>query len=492
MLDVLTDFRQFSRSFLKVKNKRGILVPFVMNEAQEYAYSRLEQQKKDTGMVRAVVLKSRQQGLSTLIEGRFFHQTVTKFGVSTLILTHEQSATDNLFAMTNRYLDNYPAQLRPALGASNAKELIFSKLDSSFRVATAGNKGAGRSLTAHLLHNSEVAFWPNAKEHLAGIMQTIPNEPGTEIIYESTANGIGNVFHTLFTQGEENKGGLISIFVPWFWQHEYRCEGIKIDDEDREYGELFDLDSQQMMWRRRKIEELGGDLTLFMREYPSTPAEAFSVSSEKSLIQSRLVQLARKAEIEVDRSAPRVLGVDPARLGADSTSIVLRQGRNAEIVGKFKGKDTMQVVGELLLLYNKYNPDAIFIDLGGIGGGIYDRLRELNVRGLHSVNFGGTPLNKARFFNKRAEMWGLMHDWLASEAVSIEDSDALEIDLCGLQYSYDSSGKLKLEKKEDAKERGIKSPDDGDALALTFAMPISKHTTKQFNSPIITIPGFGG
>ena len=228
-----------------------------------------------------------------------------------------------------------------------------------------------------------------------------------------------------------------------------------------------------MMWRRRKIDELGGDLTLFMREYPSTPAEAFSVSSEKSLIQSRLVQLARKAEVEVDRSAPRVLGVDPARLGADSTSIVLRQGRNAEIVGKFKGKDTMQVVGEILLLYNKYKPDAIFIDLGGIGGGIYDRLKELNVRGLHSVNFGGTPLNKARFFNKRAEMWGLLLEWLRDEPCTIPDDDALHADLCGIRYRFDSNSWLVMEQKAEMKKRGVRSSDLADALCLTFSVPAS-------------------
>lgn len=150
---------------------------------------------------------------------------------------------------------------------------MFSKLDSSFKVATAGNKGAGRSLTAHKLHSSEVAYWPNPEEHLTGIMQTIPSAHGTEIIFESTANGIGNIFHTLWNQGIKGDGGLISIFVPWYWQHEYRISGIELSSDDREYGSLFGLDENQMMWRKYKINELGGDVRLFMREYPSTPAE---------------------------------------------------------------------------------------------------------------------------------------------------------------------------------------------------------------------------
>ncbi len=86
-------------------------------------------------------------------------------------------------------------------------------------------------------------------------------------------------------------------------------------------------------------------------------------------------------------------------------------------------------------------------------------------------------------------MWGLMNEWMQT-AVSIPDEDKLEIDLCGLQYSYDSSGRLKLESKEDAKKRGISSPDDGDSLALTFAMPVKKHQSKHFNALVSTVPGF--
>ena len=489
MLDKLRDFKEFSKSYLKIKNKAGQIVPFSMNVAQEYAHNLIEEQKQKTGMVRAVILKSRQQGMSTYIEGRFFHQTVTTFGTQSLILTHEQSATDNLFNMTKRYLDNYPEVLKPSLGASNAKELLFDKLDSNFKVATAGNKGAGRSLTAQKLHGSEAAYWPNAEEHLAGILQAIPLEAGTEIIFESTANGIGNVFHSLYQKGETNEGGFISIFIPWFWQLEYRRDGEVLTDDDREYGSLFDLDEQQMMWRKYKIAELGGDVRLFMREYPSSPAEAFSVSDEKSLINSKFVQRARKAILELDTSAPRIIGIDPARFGSDATSGSLRQGRIAESVLKVRGKDTMSVVGEVIQLDKKYHPDAIFIDEGGIGAGIYDRLKEIGYKNVFSVNFGQEALDKKRFVNKRAEMWGLMNEWMQT-TVSIPDEDKLEIDLCGLQYSYDSSGRLKLESKEDAKKRGISSPDDGDSLALTFAMPVKKHQSKHFNTVVSTVPGF--
>lgn len=430
---------------------------------------------------------------STFIEARFFHKTITNFGKKTFILTHEQTATSNLFEMTDRYYQNLPDRLKPELSASNAKELKFGKLDSSFAVATAGNKGAGRSATAHLFHGSEAAYWPSAEDHQAGIMQTIPMEVGTEIVLESTANGIGNMFHRVWQQGEAKEGGWLSIFVPWYWQQEYRHEGVNLTDEDYEYGKIFDLDSQQMQWRRHKIGELG-DVRLFMREYPASSAEAFSVSDDKSLINSRAVQLARKAVAELDKSAPKIIGVDPARFGEDSTSMFIRQGRVAERIGKLRGKDTMQVVGEVIKAMQKYGPDAVFIDVGGIGAGVYDRLKEIGYKQVFSFNFGGDALDKKKYVNKRAEIWCLLRDWMDAQPAQIPDDDILETDLCGLRYSYDSNGRVKLESKEDAKKRGIKSPDDGDALALTFTMPIRKNhqqTLIKVNEYQQSVPGMG-
>lgn len=95
------------------------------------------------------------------------------------------------------------------VGASNAKELYFSDIDSGYKVGTAGTKGVGRSSTIQYFHGSEVAFWPHAETHAAGVLQAIPKEPGTEIILESTANGIGNYFHKMWREAERGESEYI-------------------------------------------------------------------------------------------------------------------------------------------------------------------------------------------------------------------------------------------------------------------------------------------
>ena len=98
--------------------------------------------------------------------------------------------------MTERFHKNCPEPVRPHTGKSNTKELAFDLLDSGYKVGTAGTEGVGRSDTVQFFHGSEVAYWKNADQHMSGILQAVPNEPGTEIILESTANGLGGLFYS--------------------------------------------------------------------------------------------------------------------------------------------------------------------------------------------------------------------------------------------------------------------------------------------------------
>lgn len=475
------DFPHYAAKCLKIRTKAGKVVPFEMNAAQMYIHKRVEEQRAKTGKVRAIVLKGRQQGCSTYIEGRFYWRVSHTRGVRAFILTHEEEATNNLFELANRYHENCPALVRPSTSAANAKELHFDKLDSGYKVGTAGNKAVGRSSTVQLFHGSEVAFWPNAQQHAAGILQAIPDEPGTEVFKESTANGVGNYYHKEWQDAEAGLSEYIAIFVPWYWQDEYTKEvpnGFVMDSEEIQYQESYGLTMGQMAWRRSKIIELK-DPILFKQEYPATAAEAFQVSGADPYIKSELVMTARNAVV-TDAYGDKKLGVDPARFGTDRTSICYRQGRKVHWIRSYSKKDTMQVAGLVRMAIKEVGAAQCAIDVGGLGAGVYDRLIELVPESeceLVQVNSSESPINEQKYTNKRAEMWGEIREWMEAQPASIPNSDELQADLTQIQYSYDSNQALKMERKEDMKKRGFRSPDMADALGLTFAKPVQAKKT---------------
>src|SRR6185295_8691032 len=281
------DFQHYALKCLKIRSESGQIVPFELNKAQKYIHQRLEQQKEEHKVVRAVLLKGRQQGSSTYVGGRFYHIVTHNRGMQAFILTHALDATQNLYKMAQRYYDNTPSLVKPEVTTSNAKELVFGALDSGYKIGTAENKAVGRSSTIQLLHGSEVAFWANAYEHAKGIMQAVPGLPGTEIILESTANGVGNYYHQQWQRAEAKQSDFIAIFVPWFWQDKYSKpvnEDFVPTNDESELMAQYLLTPAQINWRRFKITELSvsgidGEKA-FKQEYPCNPTEAFQLTGE--------------------------------------------------------------------------------------------------------------------------------------------------------------------------------------------------------------------
>lgn len=468
------DLRVFGAHCLKIRDKQGVLLPFLMNRAQRHVHRLLEEQIRETGKVRALILKGRQQGISTYLGARFYQKTSLASGKRAFIVAHEMKATDNLFSMVKRYHEHNP--LAPSTGTTNAKELIFDALDSGYKLATAGSKDVGRSNTAQLLHGSEFGFWDNAAEHLAGIGNSVGDGDGTEIVLESTGNGIGNKFHQLWQDSEAGKGEYIAIFVPWYWQPEYRSavpDDFQLSPEDILYQRAYELDHQQMAWRRNKISTYGpGFEWLFDQEFPATPNLAFRSSTSDPFIRPIAVSAAVNSDYS-DLYGPLVVGVDPADCGPDRTAIIFRQGRLAPEIRTYHGKNTMEVAGLVAKIIIENNPAAVFIDKIGIGAGIYDRLRELGHGCVYGVVSGARAAENEVYANKRAECWARMRDWLADYPCRIPDDNELVADLCAPGFRFDSSGRLLIEKKDDMKKRGIRSPDLADALAMTFAEYIS-------------------
>jgi hypothetical protein len=477
------DFAHYADKCLRIRDKDGKVHPFALNRVQTYLHQKLEEQKDKIGKVRAVVLKGRQQGCSTYVEGNFFHEVTHRKGVRAFILTHEQEATNNLFEMVQRFYDHCPEVVRPAVDASNAKELYFGGLDSGYKVGTAGNKSVGRSSTIQLFHGSEVAYWPNAGDHAGGIMQAIPDAPGTKVILESTANGIGNYFHEQWQKAESGESEYIAVFLPWYWQDEYRKQAPKdftVEEDEAQLKEIYKLDNDQLYWRRTKIAEMGGDLWRFKQDYPCCAAEAFQTSGDDSFIDPQIVMRARNTECAPEYGA-LLVGVDPAHMGKDRTSIIRRRGRNVYKLEYYSKKDTMQVAGLCTVIIQEEKPAKMFIDVTGIGAGVVDRLREMGFSDIVvPVNSASSPLDDSRYCNKRAEMWGKTKEFLQDEPCKIPNDDALHADLCApIIQPPDSKGRLVIEKKENIKRRGLRSPDGADALALTFAYPVAASQVKK-------------
>lgn len=479
LIQILQSLPLFAKNFLKIRTKSGRVEPFVLNRAQEHIHARLEAQKAATSKVRALILKGRQQGCSTYVQARDLHIVCTGRGKKAFILTHEAEATKNLFNMTKRYIDNIPEGLIPLPDNSSAKELIFRSLDSGYAVGTAGNKSAGRSQTIQIFHGSEVGYWPNAEEHAKGILQAVPNEAGTEIILESTANGIGNYFYNMWMAAISGQSDFQAIFVPWYWQPEYRVFQLEdtplTEDEEKLFEEHHadGLTREHLYWRRKKLLEFSNDyLTaceLFGVEYPMTAIDAFRNPVADRFIKVPLVMRARKTR--VDSESPLVIGVDPAISDHDRTAIIRRRGRLAYNLETHFNLNTMEIVGLIRRIIDKDRPAKVCIDCIGIGAGIVDRLLEMGYHCVEGVNVARTANDRDKFRNLRSELWHDMREWFAQEmVVQIPDSDELLGDLTGLGYKFDSSGRLLIESKDDLKKRGIKSPDTADALAMTFYM----------------------
>jgi hypothetical protein len=258
-----------------------------------------------------------------------------------------------------------------------------------------------------------------------------------------------------------------------------------------------------MNWRAAKIDEFamaahGNEEVAkvkFAQEYPATLEEAFSGSQEESFIGSMPVLLARRAYAEAVREnggkrptaniyGSKRMGIDPSWLGADSFRIWMRQGRIAWRAGSWEKKKLTESYGRILRILEIEQPDEIYIDCVGIGAGLYDMLSDNETWGsrVFGIMAGDSADESDRHFNKKAEMWWEMRQWLTENPqVMLEDIDDIQSDLTSVRPKREQRQRTKLESKDEMRARGVPSPDDGDALALTFAYPSSRHSADGTN-----------
>lgn len=292
----LDDLAFYARNHLKIIPKEGgEPIPFRFNKAQRIVHKKISEQMREKGHVRAIVLKARQEGLSTYTAARNFRR-LNFFGRTKCVVIADQSdKSGHLFGMYQTFYDNLIPEMKPKTLHSQRANLLALESGSQVKVDTAKDTTAGKSETIQLMHASEVADWDNAEETYTSMAQAVPYA-GSEIILESTASGVGNFFHFTWEEAEQGNSDFIPIFLPWWIHEEYQLpvdENQRLDiiattddwermalDEGIEYeGKKHPLTVEQLAWRRWCIRNnCGNNLLKFKQYYPSTAREAFVAS----------------------------------------------------------------------------------------------------------------------------------------------------------------------------------------------------------------------
>ncbi len=359
---------------IKTKDQKTVLLKF--NTAQSMIYERIKMLRAKKKPIRMIILKARQEGVSTFCEGLIFEKTVRQENTNSLIVAHEPESTDAIFAMSKLFYDMLPVDVKPMRRYDNKKQMVFENPDQKARaddpglrsrmvISTADKVKIGRGLTLHNFHGSEVAFWKNAKELMLSVMQAIPSLPTTAVFLESTANGFGGdgeYFYQMVQDALAGKNEFELIFLPWHLMPEY-SQPFASEADRKQFAETLNeyekellnkenLRYEQLKWRRWAIQNLcGGDLDKFKQEYPATIEESF-VASSKAVIPKQYIeaqgkfvrQPIRKLDDILIYEEPNLnhfysLGADPAEgIGQDDSAITVIDKMTGREVGFYIGQ----------------------------------------------------------------------------------------------------------------------------------------------------------
>ena len=413
-LEYKEDFESFARDHVKIITKDSTqgFVPFKFNEAQLLINEALEKQRNETGKVRAIILKARQQGISTFSAARVFWKTYYQAYTKSVVMAHDSATSDSLFNMSRNIIERMDDTMRPAFKKSNAKEIQFEHNDAGYRLYTAGSPEAGRGTTPTILHASEVAFWQHDEKILAGLFNGLSGAAGTEVILESTANGAAGEFYRLWKDAVAGRSEYVPIFVPWYITSEYRRdipEGMEMewDPEERELMEKLGLEPEQLYWRRLKIAE--GGARKFQQEYPAVPEEAFLVSGSNVFdpkITHDMVSSAPHTKLEYNDAlgyfepnqdghlylwhAPKfdehyIIGVDVS-LGVNqdySVATVFNKDRELQAMYRRNDMDPGTFGDVLFFLGRYYNNALLAVESNSVGNTTLDRLMQMSYLNLY-------------------------------------------------------------------------------------------------------------
>ena len=320
--DLLARFRRdlpyYSAACLQIRTKGAEMRYLELNQAQRIVHQKISRQRQQTGRVRAAILKARQEGVSTYTAARFKRRMNLWPNTQGLVIADEDDRSGVLYEIYDRFQEHMPIELRLGKRTSLKRKRLALENGSSLEVETAGDVQAGRAMTIQLLHISELGAWRHAEETMISLLQAVPRD-GSEVIVESTAQGVGNRFHRLWVEAEAGNSGWLAIFLPWWVHEEY---ALQLTEEQRQEildtadewerralkvgiayeGKNHRLTPEQLAWRRATIaEQFEGDARSFRQEFPSTAEEAFLVSGNAFFDEEALQDYARRTKRPVAR-----------------------------------------------------------------------------------------------------------------------------------------------------------------------------------------------
>lgn len=311
-------------------------------------------------------------------------------------------------------------------------------------------------------HRSEAFAGTHAKHVLYAFDEASAIE---DIIWEVSEGAMTGAHHLWLVFGNRTRN--TGRFAECWGKFKHRWKTFQVDSRDVSFTDK----AQIQKW----IEDYGEDSD-FVRVRVKGEAPR---SGTFQFISMEDVDKCMERKEEASPMLALVMGVDLARSGACQNVFTFRQGRHVEPQVKFREPDSMQTVSRIVAAIQERNPDAVFLDGGGLGGPIIDRVRQLcNPAIIFEVNGGDPALDKTKWHNKRAEMWGLLRE-ATREGLELPPDQELKDDLIGPEYKFDAKQRVQLERKEDMLERGLASPDCGDSLALTFAQPVLRERVEE-------------
>ncbi len=309
----------------------GELVPFTLNPVQKILHYMMDRQLRDLEHIRMIVLKARRFGVSTYIQGRYFRHAALNHNKMVQITTHSKAATDVMFSMTRTMEQNLPSQVKPKMKYSGKRELHWGGeeggLNSSYSLSTVGGREV-RGSKIDYLHCSEVASWgPGGEDYLLGLLNCVVQGFHTEAVIESTAAGVGGVYHDMFWDAYDGESGWEAVFFPWYIYEHYSKEFNSGEEKERfkenvgkdprfggeeesallgvecEYDVgvdvplKFTVTLENLNWRRQCIKtQCQNDLRKFHQEFPTTARQAFVTTGRSVFDQEVMNEMVLSSE----------------------------------------------------------------------------------------------------------------------------------------------------------------------------------------------------